>query len=54
MVSTTGCLKLCDQGPVVIVYPEGHWYVGVEGEEAIDAILDGLENGGPAKDYLVS
>jgi (2Fe-2S) ferredoxin len=53
MVSTTGCLKLCDQGPVMIVYPEGHWYAGVEGEDAIDAILDGLENGGPAKEYLV-
>jgi (2Fe-2S) ferredoxin len=53
MVSTTGCLKLCEKGPVVLVYPEGYWYQGVEGEEAIDAILDALENGGPAKDYLV-
>ena len=53
MVSSTGCLKLCDQGPVVLVYPEGYWYQGVEGEDAIDAILDGLENNGPAKEYLV-
>ena len=28
MVSTTGCLKLCDKGPVVVVYPEGYWYAG--------------------------
>ncbi len=40
MVSTTGCLKLCDNGPIVVVYPEGYWYQEVEGEEAIDAILD--------------
>ena len=53
MVSSTGCLKLCEKGPVVLVYPEGYWYQGVEGEDAIDAILDGLENGGPAKEYLV-
>ncbi len=26
MVSTTGCLKLCDNGPIVVVYPEGYWY----------------------------
>ena len=53
MVSTTGCLKLCDHGPIAVVYPEGYWYQNVEGEDAIDAILDGLENGGPAKEYLV-
>ena len=53
MVSSTGCLKLCEKGPVLLVYPEGHWYQGVDGEDAIDAILDALEDGGPAKDYLV-
>jgi (2Fe-2S) ferredoxin len=54
MVSTTGCLKLCDSGPVLLVYPEGHWYAGVDREAAIDAILDALEDGGPARDYLLS
>ena len=53
LVSSTSCLKLCDNGPAMVVYPEGYWYQNVEGEDAIDAILDGLENGGPAKDYLV-
>ena len=53
MVSSTGCLKLYEKGPVVLVYPQGYWYQGVEGEEAIDAILDALEEGGPAKEYLV-
>jgi (2Fe-2S) ferredoxin len=53
MVSTTGCLKLCDHGPVLVVYPEGFWYRNVDGEEAIDAILDALENGGPAREYLM-
>ncbi len=54
MVSTTGCLKLCDQGPVMLVYPEGHGYAGVQGEEAIDEILDALEAGKPAKELLVN
>ena len=28
MVSTTGCLKLCDNGPILVVYPNGYWYAG--------------------------
>jgi (2Fe-2S) ferredoxin len=52
MVSTTGCLKRCDHGPVLVVYPAGYWYQNVAGEDAIDAILDGLENGAPAEAYL--
>ncbi|WP_041284094.1 (2Fe-2S) ferredoxin domain-containing protein [Desulfobacca acetoxidans] len=54
MVSTTGCLKLCDKGPVVVVYPNGYWYAGVDGEGAVDAILDALENGGAAQNYLLA
>ena len=53
MVSSTGCLKLCDHGPVVVVYPEGHWYGSVN-EEAADAILDAIENDTVAEDYLIS
>ena len=26
MVSSTGCLKACDNGPIVIVYPQNVWY----------------------------
>ena len=29
MVSTTGCLKLCEKGPVMVIYPEGYWYQGL-------------------------
>ncbi|AGL01832.1 (2Fe-2S) ferredoxin domain-containing protein [Desulfoscipio gibsoniae] len=28
-ISNTGCLGLCDQGPVVIIYPDNVWYRGV-------------------------
>jgi (2Fe-2S) ferredoxin len=54
MVSSTGCLKLCEEGPVVIVYPQGYWYRGITSEEAVDEILDALENGGPAEKYLLT
>jgi (2Fe-2S) ferredoxin len=54
MVSSTGCLKLCEEGPVLVVYPEGYWYRGVTSEEAIDEILDALEEGRPAGAYLLA
>ena len=26
----SGCLDVCEQGPAVVIYPAGHWYLGVE------------------------
>ncbi len=52
MVSSTGCMKLCDHAPVVIVYPQGHWYKGVN-EDAADAILDAIENDSVAEEHLL-
>jgi len=54
MVSSTGCLKLCEEGPVLIVYPQGDWYGGVVSQGVVDEILDALEEGRPAKEYLIS
>jgi (2Fe-2S) ferredoxin len=44
LVSTTGCLKMCEKGPVMVVYPAGAWYGAVD-EATIDAVLDALEGG---------
>jgi len=52
IVSSTGCLKLCEEGPIMVVYPQGYWYREVNGENAIDEILDALEEGEPAQGYL--
>ena len=52
-VSSTGCLKACDRGPILIVYPDNLWYGGVESEEAIDAILDALASGEAAAEYAL-
>lgn len=54
MVTTTGCLNLCEEGPVMIVYPQGYWYRNVTGQEVVDTILDALEEGKPAEDYLLA
>ncbi len=52
-VTSTGCMKVCDYGPAMVVYPEGVWYGPVESEDTIDAILDAIEDGEIAKDYLI-
>jgi (2Fe-2S) ferredoxin len=54
MVTTTGCLNLCEDGPVMIVYPAGNWYRDVTDQNAVDAILDAIEEGKPAEQYLLA
>jgi len=38
-VSASGCMSVCAEGPVVVVYPGGIWYRAVE-ESDIDRIID--------------
>jgi len=47
-------MKACDHGPVMIIYPEGHWYGKIESEDAIDEILDALEDGEVVESYLIA
>jgi (2Fe-2S) ferredoxin len=54
LVSATTCLKQCDNGPIMVIQPENWWFKGVSSEDVIDTILDGLEDGEPAADYLIS
>ena len=53
MISATGCLKVCDRGPAIVIYPQNYWYGNVD-EEAIDAILDALEDGKAREEYLIT
>jgi (2Fe-2S) ferredoxin len=50
-VSSTGCLNVCDRGPAMVIYPENTWYGGIDGEDAVDAVLDALEDGTVAEEY---
>ena len=38
-INLSGCLNLCEYGPVMVVYPEGVWY-RYETEADIEEILD--------------
>jgi (2Fe-2S) ferredoxin len=53
-VTSTGCMKACDHGPVMVIYPEGLWYGNVDSEETIDTILDALEEGDVLEDRRIA
>jgi (2Fe-2S) ferredoxin len=52
-VSSTGCLKVCDRGPAMVVYPQGVWYGGIT-ETILDEILDALEKGSDVPEYFIT
>jgi (2Fe-2S) ferredoxin len=38
-INKAGCMDRCDEGPVLVVYPEGIWYTYVDIEEIIQEHL---------------
>lgn len=50
-LNPSGCLGRCDQGPVMVVYPEGTWYTYVDSED-IDEIVDSHFIGGKVVERL--
>ena len=48
-----GCLRICRQGPVGVVYPEGHWYAGLDPAAIARVVADDLGQGVPVADHLI-
>ena len=44
-VSSCGCLGLCDDGPIMITYPEGVWYRKVKAEDVAEIVSSHLRSG---------
>jgi (2Fe-2S) ferredoxin len=44
-INTAGCLDRCEEGPVIVVYPEGVWYTYVDREDLDEIIREHLQNG---------
>jgi (2Fe-2S) ferredoxin len=44
-ITTCGCMGMCDDRPVIIVYPEGVWYHKVQEEDAGEIVESHLANG---------
>jgi (2Fe-2S) ferredoxin len=52
-VSLTGCMNVCEKGPVMVIYPNAWWY-GEVTEDKIDEILDALEQDQPVENLLLA
>jgi (2Fe-2S) ferredoxin len=44
-INSAGCLDRCDEGPVVVVYPEAVWYTYVDREDIDEIISEHVQNG---------
>jgi (2Fe-2S) ferredoxin len=44
-VNSAGCMDRCDEGPVLVVYPEGVWYTYVDKHDIDEIIEEHLLNG---------
>lgn len=50
-INQAGCLDRCEEGPVLVVYPEGTWYTYVDNSD-IDEIVDSHLVGGKIVERL--
>ena len=48
-ISNTGCFGLCEQGPIVVVYPENVWYGSVTPEDVEEIMDEHIEGGNVVK-----
>lgn len=48
-LTTCGCMGLCDEGPVMVAYPEGVWYRRVQPADVGEILDSHLDEGKPVE-----
>lgn len=44
-INRAGCMDRCDEGPVLVVYPDAVWYTYIDNEDVEEIIQEHLVNG---------
>jgi (2Fe-2S) ferredoxin len=44
-INSAGCLDRCNQGPVLVVYPQETWYTYVDKEDIDEIISEHIQHG---------
>ena len=47
-----GCLRICCQGPTMVVYPEGTWYHGMTADRIPQFVQQHLVEGKPIREWI--
>ena len=52
-INVAGCLDRCDEGPVLVIYPEGTWYTYVDQDDIDEIIESHIKNGEKVERLLI-
>lgn len=52
-INQAGCLDRCEEGPVLVVYPEGTWYTYVDKEDIDEIVESHLRDGRPVERLMI-
>ena len=50
--SKVDCLRVCEQGPIAVVYPDGVWYRSAAGNVLDRIVQEHLVEGRPVEEYV--
>jgi (2Fe-2S) ferredoxin len=49
-----GCLRICAGGPIMVVYPEGTWYMGMTADRIPRFVQEHLVEGKPIEEWIIA
>ncbi len=47
-----GCMRVCTEGPMAVVYPEGTWYHGLTADKMPHFVEEHLVKGAPVQEWV--